>query len=100
MLFHQFILIQADFSERCTIQAIIRTGPIISPGGSDGNLLKAQSDEEIKLSVDFTGTDTTDSQQSGIQVLMENKHLPTRHHTSIGVVGESDVEKLKGNLHS
>ena len=55
------------FSERCSVQAIIRTDRIIR-GGSDGNLLKAQSDGEVKLSVDFTGTDQ-DNQPSGIQVI-------------------------------
>ena len=55
---------QADLSECCTIEAIFRTG-------RGGTLLKAQSDGEVKLSVDFTGSDPN-NQASGIQLLVEN----------------------------
>lgn len=55
---------QADLSECYTIEAIFRTG-------RGGTLLKAESDGEVKLSVDFTGSDPN-NQASGIQLLVEN----------------------------
>lgn len=52
---------EADRSEPCSIQAIVRTGRI-ARRGSDGNLLKAHSRKESdeKLIVDFTGVDPED----------------------------------------
>jgi len=47
---------EADHTECCTIQSLVRTGRN-TRGGKDGNLLKAESDGEEKISVEFTGTD-------------------------------------------
>ena len=55
---------QADRSEPCTIQAVVRTGRN-TRGGKGGSLLKAESDGEVNFSVDFTGTDP-DDHASGI----------------------------------
>ncbi|XP_068679386.1 uncharacterized protein [Montipora capricornis] len=52
---------EADRSEPCSIQAIVRTGRI-ERWGSDGNLLKAHfcKESDKKLIVDFTGVDPKD----------------------------------------